>query len=235
MTTQDRPPHRSLLLGALSRDERQALLRRGRRLHVPQGGLIFAHGSPGDDALLIETGRVRITLSSTEGRQTILSNLGPGDLVGELAVLDGATRSANAEAATDVTGTVLTRAAFLDLIETRPRAAQAIITALCTRLRQTNDAFASHALTDGAVRLARVLLRLFDGWSRPRAAGGLLLDGPFSQTEIGNMAGLTRESVNRQLRKLETRGVILREDGHLCLIDRAALAETAQLDDFAGD
>ena len=229
--TSARQGDRSLLLGALPRPTRSALLAQGQRLHLPRGATLFAMGSEGDTALLIETGRVTISLSSSDGKQTILDHLGPGEVVGELAVLDGGRRSAHATAATDVTGTLLGRAALTALLRTHPEAALAVITALSRRLRHTNEAYALQTQADGVVRLARVLLRLFDRWS-VAGSEGLLLTTPISQGELGDMAGLSRESVNRLLRGMVRDGVVRRDGSAMVLRNRAALEDLARSGDF---
>lgn len=223
----------SLLLSALPESARMDLLAQGRRLYAPKGSTIFAMGTDGTTALLIETGRVTISLSSARGRHTILDHLGPGEVVGDLAVLDGGKRSADALAGTDVTGTLLSQAVLHGILKRHPDTALALITALTQRLRNTNEAYAFQTMADGAVRLSRVMLRLFDRWGTDSSNNTLTLEMTFSQTELGDMSGLTRESVNRLMRRLISDGVMMRNENSLILLDRDALAKRARVDEFS--
>lgn len=204
-----------------------ALQARGSQVHYPARRTIFATGEPGDTMLVIATGRVEISLTSEAGRRSILAQLGPGDVVGEMAVLDGAARSADVVAASDVTGRLLTRAQVMGFLAEAPEAAIAVIEALCQRLRQTNETLADHVLIDGKTRLARLLLRLFESWGAGQADGSVRLDTGFSQTDLGDMAGLTRESVNRLIRIWEAEGRMIRDGGALVCPDLDGLRDLA--------
>lgn len=177
--------------------------------------------------MLIDTGRVEISLTSANGKRSILTHLGPGDVVGELAVLDGQDRSADAIASTDVTGRVLRRAQLLDFLRTNPNAAIGVIEVLCHKLRETNQSYASHVMADGHARLARVLVGLFAEWGIDLSNGTRKLGQRFSQSELGDLSGLTRETVNRYLRDWEDAGILVRDGTALILLipeDLVALA-----------
>ncbi|WP_121630264.1 Crp/Fnr family transcriptional regulator [Tropicibacter alexandrii] len=219
---------KGILFGALSRDDAIALSALAQPVHYPGRKQIFAMGGTDQTMLLIETGRVQISLISSDGRRSILAQLGPGDVVGEMAALDGAPRSAFATAAGHVTGRLLTRAQIMDFLRSRPDAAILVIQTLCQRLRDTNDQLAGLALTDGPTRLARVMNRLYDEWGKPDEDGGIVLDGAFTQSELGDMAGLTRETVNRLIRNWDADGILERRPDKLVLRNPDALDAMAQ-------
>ncbi|CUH75202.1 Crp/Fnr family transcriptional regulator [Tropicibacter naphthalenivorans] len=220
------PRPKGIIFGALSREDLHALRERATPIHYPANRQIFAMGESDQTMLLVETGRVQISVTSAEGRRSIIAQLGPGDVVGEMAALDGGPRSAFATAAGHVTGRLLTRPALLDFLKTRPEVAISIIETLCQRLRSTNDQLAGLALKNGPTRLARVLAQLFDTWGT-QAEDGVLLAGSFTQTELGDMAGLTRETVNRLIRSWDDAGILRREKDKLVLLDADALDDIA--------
>lgn len=214
---------KGILFSALSRDDVQTLLDRAKPVHYPGRRQIFAMGATDQTLLLVETGRVQISLISSDGRRSIVAQLGPGDVVGEMAALDGGPRSAFATAAGHVTGLLLTRAQILEFLRDRPEAAIVVIETLSKRLRDTNEQIAGLALTDGPTRLARVLARMFEEWGKHDDAGGVVLDGGFTQSELGDMAGLTRETVNRLIRSWDDAGILSRQPDKLVLRDPTAL------------
>lgn len=189
----------SLILGALSAKERVALLGLSKPCHYHGGKVIFSKGSPGETMMLIETGRVEISLTSAAGNRSIVAHLGPGDSVGEMAVLLGSERTADAVASNDVTGRMLHRSVLLSFLTKQPHTTLGVIADLCRKLQATTEALADLSTADGGTRLAKVLIGLFDRWG-VREPGGYRLTPAVSQSDLGDMAGLTRETVNRQIR-----------------------------------
>lgn len=220
---------KSILFQTLGQSQAKVLLSTGMPVHYPARKMIFATSEPGDTMLLIETGRVEISLTSESGRRSILAQLGPEDVVGEMAVLDGQSRSADALAATDVTGCILTRAHVMSFLKRNPDTALAVISALCQRLRVTNQSLADHVLADGRTRLARLLLRLMETWGKPDANGHRHMSTGFSQSDLGDMSGLTRETVNRLVRGWEKDKVLRRGDESLVLLDVDTLIADADI------
>ncbi|MGR3547070.1 MAG: Crp/Fnr family transcriptional regulator [Roseovarius sp.] len=205
------------------------LERHGRFVDYPKGQMIYATGAHDSTMMLITKGRVEISRSSVDGRRSILTHLGPGDMLGELAALDGGARSADAVAATGVRGRVLEGALVLQRLREEPDAALDLIGMLCQRLRQTSGMYTAHMLADGQARLARLLLHLSEKWGETLPGGKLRLAERFSQSDLGDLVGLSRESVNRQIRDWEQAGVIAREGMGIVLCNPAALARAAQM------
>ncbi|MFZ7091887.1 Crp/Fnr family transcriptional regulator [Primorskyibacter sp. 2E233] len=217
----------SILFEALSAQDAAVLRAMGRQVHYHVQALICEEGSDDQSMLLIETGRVEISLTSAQGRRSILAQLGPGDVVGEMAALDGKPRSADATAAGDVTGILLSRAQVQSFLRDHPKAALLVIQTLCERLRKTNTRLATQVLKDGPTRLAGLLQELFFDWGRQDSTGQVHLTEGFSQSDLGDMTGLTRETVNRHIRAWEGKGILRRDNGALVLLKPEKLAEAA--------
>lgn len=217
----------SLILGALNPQERTALLAASKPCHFQGGKVIFAKGSVGETLMLIETGRVEISLTSAAGNRSIVAHLGPGDSVGEMAVLLDSDRTADAIATNDVTGRMLHRTQLLNFLTQHPKTTLGLIADLCRKLQATTEALADLSMADGGTRLAKVLVGLFDRWGIEES-GGYRLTPSVSQSDLGDMAGLTRETVNRQIRSWEAEGMLRRDGRELILTDPDKLAERAQ-------
>ncbi|UWQ23110.1 Crp/Fnr family transcriptional regulator [Jannaschia sp. W003] len=217
-----------LLLGAMPPRIRRALIAGGRRRHWPEGASIYVRGAPGGSMILIETGRARIGIVDAAGRETILNFMGPGEVMGEIALLDAGPRSADADAATDVTGVEIDRAAVLRMLAADPEGGLALVAELCAKLRNLSEMAEMQAQPSGAARLARCLLRLADRWDETDADGRAVIGGGLSQGDLGAYAGLSRETVNRLLRRWAAQGTVARGAGGLIVLrDRAALAALA--------
>ncbi|MET3889430.1 CRP/FNR family cyclic AMP-dependent transcriptional regulator [Bosea sp. OAE506] len=173
------------------------------------GQMLFARGEAGDRLLLVAEGRVRLSVTTEEGRELSMRHAARGELLGEIAVLDGGTRSADAVAITPVLALSLRRAALDQLMVRHPALSAGIVAFLCRRLRQTTDQLEGIALYSIEVRLARFLLV---GLAGRRAAPGkrVPLDMAFSQGELAQLLGASRPKVNAALGSLEQAGAIRR-------------------------
>jgi CRP-like cAMP-binding protein len=192
------------------------LVRHAKLRRCQPGETIFLMGSDGDSMMAVLDGTVRISVSSQDGKEIILALLRRGQFFGEIALLDGLERTANAIAATPVTLAVLERRDVLRLLEAHPEAWPSLVRVLCERLRATDQHIAEVALLPLSMRLSRTLLRLSD----PDEGGGPI---HLSQREIGNLVGASRESVNKCLRDWQERGVIRMEDHVISIVRRAML------------
>lgn len=216
----------SLILGALDPSERALLLALSKSCHYHGGKTIFSKGSPGETLMLIETGRVEISLTSATGNRSIVAHLGPGDSVGEMAVLLGSDRTADVIATNDVTGRLLHRTHLLQFLTDHPQTTLGLIADLCRKLQSTTEALADLSTADGGTRLAKVLIGLFERWG-VEEDGGFRLTPSVSQSDLGDMAGLTRETVNRQIRAWELDKMLRRDGRDLILVDPDLLATRA--------
>ena len=178
------------------------------RRQFKAGAVVFQRGDPADDVYLIVSGQLRISVGSANGRELAFRVVGPGEMVGELGVLDGSRRSADLTALRDSVLLGLSRNALHDLLTTRPAMASGVIRFLCTRLRDTSEQLEALALQRIEVRLARLLLRLAHAPAPVRGEVELTLD--LSQSEIAALIGASRPKVNLAFAELEARGAIRR-------------------------
>jgi CRP/FNR family transcriptional regulator, cyclic AMP receptor protein len=164
----------------------------GRRYR--KGETIFITGDPGTSLCVIENGRVKLVLANVDGREVILDLLGPGDVFGELALLDGEPRSADAVAVEPTFLLLLRRDAFLSVVRERPEVAIMLMGVLSRRLRRDAQLVQDAAFLDVPARLARAILRLAEA-----DAAGILRTPPLTQTDLAAVAGTTRETLNKWL------------------------------------
>lgn len=175
---------------------------------VPKSTLLFCEGDRGDALYLVLEGKVKASLLAEDGREVILSVLGPGELVGEMALFDlEERRSATVETLEDSELLVLSGAQFLKVIESRPAIALSVIRTLSHRLRDTSSRIRSLVFLDTYSRVGRYLLDLAHQQGRELADGSLLVMRPTHQ-EIANFIGTTRETVSRALGELQNQGLI---------------------------
>ncbi len=202
---------------------------KARRVDYAAHETIFLQTDPGDSLLLIQEGRVEISVTSLSGRKSVLNHMGPGEALGEIALLDGQSRSADATAATNVVGMTLSRLDVDLFLKSRPDAMMALIRELCGKVRNASDMFATQAQTDAQARLARCVLKLAEKWGEPQECGRLLLAKSFSQTDLGEFSGISRENVNRRLKQWDSEGIIALLPDGLLLTRPEVLEEIAEI------
>jgi CRP/FNR family transcriptional regulator, cyclic AMP receptor protein len=170
--------------------------------------VIFHADESGDVFCVIREGKVKITMISPEGKEIILSMMGPGDFFGEMALLDSRPRSANVVALEDTTVVALSRDAFRAHLTAHPHTAVNILGELAHRLRRADETIAQLALHDVESRLSRTLLRLAheDGET---VDSGLLLKKRPTQQDLANMVGSCRETISRTFTSMIKRGLLL--------------------------
>ena len=210
------------LFRQLSDSERDALFTRARTHKYAADENIFLMGSPGDDMMAVVSGTIRISMPSPDGKEVVLAILGPGEICGEIALLDGKERTADANAATECTVAVLERRDVLAFLAKHPDAWTKLIDVLCARMRTVDHQMAEVAMAPLPVRLARALLRLASS-EGPAADGRAIESIHLSQRELGNVIGATRESVNKHLRSWQRKGCVRIADRRIVITDRAGL------------
>jgi CRP/FNR family transcriptional regulator, cyclic AMP receptor protein len=199
----------------LSPEAFEQLCRYAKHATLKRGATIFSKGDPGNRLVAVISGTVKISISSPEGRSAILNLIGPGEIFGEVAVLDGQARTADATANTNCEIFVIDRREFLPFVRSQPALAMKFIELLCTRLRWTSDQVEQVILQDLPARLASALIRLTE--RRKPAEGGLTI--AITQQEISEMVGMTRESINKQLRAWAVRNWVRLEHGAIVVLD----------------
>jgi CRP-like cAMP-binding protein len=221
--------HTSMLLRGLSAVDQDELLALGQRRKYKSGNTIFARGDEGTSLLVIEKGRVEISITAASGRKSVLDHMGPGGVLGEIAIFDDGTRSADAVAASEVIGISVSREALLGFLRKKPNVAIAMIEELCAKVRNASEMFEAQAQVDAQSRLARCLMRMASKWGKETADGTIKVDEGFSQTDIGEFSGLARENVNRRLKAWEADGLLRFKGSVLIIEDPDQLEEIADL------
>jgi CRP/FNR family transcriptional regulator, cyclic AMP receptor protein len=198
-----------------------------RRRRFKRNGVIFHQGDPGDSLFIVETGRVKVVVLSSEGAEdAIIATLGPGMFFGELALLDGAAHSASAIAVEPSETLILDRASFDRLMDTEPKFRRAVLAALATELRRLTAHVEELQFLDLRGRLAMRIVRMAEE-AEPGARRDVRLPWPFNQSELAGMIGGARQSINRLLQGLTADGLIRFEGDVLVIPDLAALADIA--------
>ena len=169
--------------------------------------MVFFENEPGDTLYMVAEGRVKVTILGDDGREIILSVLGPGEFFGEMALLDNEPRSATTIAAEDSELVSVARADFESVLSHNPGIMGSLIKVLTARLRHANHQISTLALLDVYGRVARVIVDM------AREEGRRLKDGRIAfrratHQEIANRIGTTRETVTRMLKDLERQGLI---------------------------
>ena len=171
----------------------------------------------GDTLFILKNGQVKVSIVSEEGREVILSLLGPGSVFGELSLLDGKPRSANVVATEETDLLMLRRADFLQLIYKTPQIATALLAELATRMRKTDRQIEGLALLDVTSRISDTLLQLATEQGAETTDGVTIESRPTHQ-ELANMSGTTRETVSRVLKRLEGQGYINRNGRKITIL-----------------
>ncbi len=184
----------------------ESLARLCTRRHNTKDTVIFFENEQGDSFFMILSGRVKVTILGDDGREVILSMLGPGDFFGEMSLLDHEPRSATAIAAEDTELLCLARTDF-EKVATKRTITAALIKTLTARLRHANHQIQTLALLDVYGRVARVILDMAKEEGR-RLKDGRIAFRRATHQELANRIGTTRETVTRMLKDLERQGMI---------------------------
>ena len=192
--------------------ERVAAGTRTRRFR--RGEVIFHAGDPGDALFVIVSGEVKIAVPSESGEEAILTTLREGDVFGELALLDGAPRSATAAALVATETVVLPRDRFRELVATEPVIRDALLASLAGELRRLTTHVEELHFLDMTGRLAARLVRLAAESGPSDDDGAIRLRASLTQAELASMVGCTRQSVNKLLGQFSDDGLVrLDRDG----------------------
>jgi CRP-like cAMP-binding protein len=210
---------KSLLFGALDDGARRELAGHAHRQNFDIGEPIFHVGAPGQSMMVILNGTVRVSLPGPRGKGVILADLPAGELLGEVALLDGKERSADATALTKCELVVLERRDVVAFLEKRPDVCLKLLELMCARLRKSDQRMSDIAFLELSVRLAKVLLDRIG----PGGRAGVKPKLSLSQTELASMIHATRENVNRCLRNWQRQGIVDLDERWIIVQQREAL------------
>ena len=191
---------------------------------VKRGTNIFAKGDPGTSLCAIGAGTVRISVPSVEGKDAVFNVLGKGEIFGEIALLDGNPRTADASAVTDCELFVIERRDFLPLMREEPEIALRLIEILCSKLRRTTEQAEDVMFLDLPSRLAKALMRLE---ADTACTGERKIC--ITQRDLGNIIGMSRESTNKQLRIWQGKKWVRLERNAVVILATDSLAAIGEL------
>lgn len=209
MSTRDRSSYleRASLLRVLTPEQRRRLEADLRVLEMHRGGSIYGPGEPSDELFVVKTGVVRLSTTTSDAREIILAFVNPGEIFGELALVDDAPRDHRAVAHEDAVICVVRRDLVADLIRETPEVGIELTRILGGRVRALRSRVEELLCRSAEVRVARTLVDLADAHGIADAAG-VLVPLRLSQRDLANLAGLSRETVNAVLQDLRARSLV---------------------------
>jgi CRP/FNR family transcriptional regulator, cyclic AMP receptor protein len=210
------------LFSGLPEADLAALAGRLRVRRYGRGEAVFLHGDPGTSLCVVASGRIKLGFTSAEGREVIFEVVGPGEEFGELALLDGEPRSADAVALEPATLLLLQREEFVRYVETHAAFGLQLIAILSRRLRRDAELIQDAIFLDVPARVARTLLRLVTDDTAAEQRGQPLTPHLY-QSDLAALVGTTRETLNKWLGVYENQGLIRQEKGRIAVLDAEGL------------
>lgn len=214
-------------LDSLTADERDALLSAGHVRRWSAGEVLFREGDAAESAIVILSGLVKIQKLGRDGDELILSLCGPGDLLGEVTAVQGATRSADAVALQAVEAAAVAVADWRALLARNSRLALVLLELALRRLRLADQRRLEFAAAESLPRVTSRLLELAERFGVAGPDGTLVVDMPISQEEIAAWAAASRESTARALRTLRELGLIETHRKRMVVLDPEGLRQHA--------
>ena len=212
------------LFAGLAPEARQRVIAAAVPRTYRKGQLLFVEGDPGESLIVLRRGAVAIFRTAPTGERAMLTVVRPPDVLGEVSLLDASTRSASAEAIEDCTALALSRAAFMDLVRSNPRMLDAVMRSLGALIRRLTEQNADYVFLDLPGRVAKTLVRLAGDSPAP------LVTIDLTQSQLAEMAGGSRQSVNQAIGSFANRGWLRTEGRRIVLTDLAALRRRAGID-----
>jgi CRP/FNR family cyclic AMP-dependent transcriptional regulator len=194
--------------------------------NFPAGAVVFAKGDPGNSLFAVCAGTVKISNISSEGKSAVFNLINAKQVFGEIALLDGGPRTAEAVALSECVLMMIDRRDFIPLVKSEPELALRLIEVLCGRLRHTSEQVEDVIFLDLRTRLAKTLLWLASQ-AKPAPQASTV---KITQREIGQIIGMSRESTNKQLREWEDQKWLRLERGGIAILAPDRLAEVAAME-----
>jgi len=218
------------LFHSLSTEDGERLARAVKRRSLKKGEALFRKGDEGNSLYIVKSGRIKIVLPSDAGDEVSPAILSEGDFFGEMALLDGMPRSADAVALEPSELFALNRSDFFSFLLDNEKAIQSIFSSLSMRLRKTDDLLEDVCFLTISTRLAKRLVELAEAHgSQDEAKGIIQIDLRLTQRDLASMVGVTRESINKELRVLREKGLIGTEGNAIQILDMIRLKRRARL------
>ena len=192
-----------------------------------RGDSVFVEGEEGDTLYIVLAGKIKIGRKAADGRENMLSVMGPSDMFGELSLFDPGPRTATATVVTDARLAALSHSSLRPWITDRPEIAEQLLRVLARRLRRTNDALADLIFTDVPGRVAKALLQLAERFGS-QEDDGLHVRHDLTQEELAQLVGASRETVNKALADFASRGWLRVDSRAVTIVDADRLARRAR-------
>lgn len=209
---------RAPLFEALDDEATNELQAGATEVHLPRGDRLFNEGDTGDRLYVVIDGKVKLTRASPDGRENLISVVGPGEMFGELSLFDPRPRTMSATAISDTFLAGVAHDYLRTWLAGRPDVAMHLLAALARRLRRTNDVMSDLVFTDVPGRVAKALLDLSARFGTQQE-DGLLVNHELTQEELAQLVGASRETVNKALADFVARGWIQLHPKSVLLID----------------
>ena len=219
-------PAELTFLDGLPDQDRAALLQTTRERILQAGDALFRHGDAGSSFAILLEGRCKLVTRARTGRSVLLGLRGPGDLIGEIAILDSGSRTADVIAVEPVRAAMGNAAVLQRLLAERPSAVLALCRSLNRRLREADEVRVELAALTGHARVAVRLVQLAQAYGRP-TSDGVEIALPLSQDEIADWTGLSRPAVARALAEFRNDGLVVTARRRLTLPDPDRLQDYA--------
>jgi CRP-like cAMP-binding protein len=205
------------------------LLANARPVNLATGAILFLAGDPGDGCYRVNEGLLKVSIASASGAERILAILGPGSIVGDMAMIDGRPRSASVSALRDCNMSFVSRAAFEAFADKQPEIYKFLVGVLAERVRETDQLVAAGSFLPPKGRVARALLDLAKAFGRDVGGGRIVIQQKISQSDVAAMAGIARENVSRILNEWMRSKLVTRLSGYYCLESVAKLEKEIDL------
>jgi len=213
----------TVLFAGLAEESVAELAGKAHFLRLETDETLFLKGEEGNTLYIVARGVIRISSTSEDGKETTLNLMHSGQMFGEVAVLDGQNRTANAIAHEPSELLVIERNNLMAFLDRNPEAMRRMLVAVCSRLRWISEALEDAHFLDLPRRLAKRILLLAKLFGHPHSEGGIRIALQLSQQDLAELLVVTRESVNRQLRQWETDGLMTLKGGYIVVTDIARL------------
>lgn len=215
------------LFTALDDEAAHAVRASMKDVSLAKGEVLFYEGDTGDTLYVISEGKIKLGTKATDGRENLLSLLGPGEMFGELSLFDPGPRTSTATALTDVRLLALAHDDLVPWLEGRPEVAKHLLRALAQRLRRTNEVVGDLVFSDVPGRVAKALIDLARRFGN-KTSEGLYVAHDLTQEELAQLVGASRETVNKALADFASRGWLRLEARAVVILDEERLSKRSR-------
>jgi len=217
------------LLSDLPEQLSSGLLANAKPVKLGANEILFLAGDPGDGCFRLNEGLLKVSMVSPKGAERILAILGPGSIVGDMAMIDGRPRSASVSALRDCKLSFVSRSAFEAVAGKNPEIYKHLLSLLAARLRDTDQVVAAGTFLPVKGRVARALLDLAKAFGNEVGGGRVVIRQKLSQSDVAAMAGIARENVSRILNEWMRLKLVTRLSGYYCIENKARLEKELKL------